>query len=283
MKVLFATFFCILIQAIHGWKIPQSKRVFDQKLEFMTKNLKLIAIYSAVIGNFLSPVFAAEQSLQEQLKVIQALQVQDQEKSFENQASQVLNKGATYAAGELIARGIIKLVPSGGETAQFPLGLPNAATLDAAFDNDESMLFLTAIGREGPPVAAKKYKLKELEFPFVFEITTAELLFPYTPDAWLKSSLSADINAVTCILDVDGQLVTPSPSDRFGFALSNPTNLGGTFQRTEAKLDISLKSDGRPYTPEEAELLGRVDRLAKLNTPTGFVSENQPTTPLVKR
>lgn len=289
MKLVFFIYSLTLTRIISAWKISQSTRFSMAQLaqnnahsNSKTNQAKFVAICSVVIGTFLSPVYAAEQSLQDQLKVIQALQVQDQEKSLETQASQVLNKGATYVTGELIARGTVKLIPSGAgsDPSQFPFGLPNAASLDAAFDNDDATLFLTAVGREGPPVAAKKYKLKDLKFPFIFEITTSDLIFPYTPDAWLKSSFSADIMAVTCILDVDGLLVTPSANDRFGFALSNPTALGGVFQRTEAKLDVSLKSDGRPYTPEEAELLGRVDRLAQLNIP-GDTIQSPPVT--VKR
>jgi hypothetical protein len=71
--------------------------------------------------------------------------------------------------------------------------------------------------------------------------------------------MSKDSISVTCILETDGRLVTPSTSDRFGFAISDPITVSGEFQRTEAKVTISMKSDGRSYTPEELELLNKLD------------------------
>lgn len=97
---------------------------------------------------------------------------------------------------------------------------------------DTATLFVLAVGREGPPLAATKFKLKGLEFPVVFELTTdgkkweriekelnlflayysliilipfyyfrwTDLLFPYTADAYQKSNNAKDTIAVTTIL-----------------------------------------------------------------------------------
>ena len=147
----------------------------------------------------------------------------------------------------------------GVDASLYPLGFPEASELDLAFANDEATMVITAVGREGPPVAAKRMKLKGLQFPMMFELTTSDLIFPYTAKAWENSPLSKDSIAVTCILDTDGQLITPSAFDRFGFAISAPAVLGDLSQRTEAKVNINLKSDGHKYTVEELDLLSRVD------------------------
>ena len=234
-----------------------SKRDIIENRLFLPVGIALIAV-----GLGFSPPVLAEQSLVEQLKVIQALQLQEQKENLDKQNQEVLQKSLTYDTVKLIARGVVSLVPPGNsaDPSLYPLGLSDASLLDPAFANKDATIYLTAVGREGPPIAAKKYKLENVKFPLVFEISTDDLFFPYTEDAWLKSPLSSDTIAVTCILDTDGSLVTPSEFDRFGFALSEPVKLGGAFQRTEAKIAVSLKSDGKPYAPEELEMLSRIER-----------------------
>lgn len=162
---------------------------------------------------------------------------------------------------DVIAKGTVMIAATmyGVDASLYPLGFPEASELDLAFANDEATMVITAVGREGPPVAAKRMKLKGLQFPMMFELTTSDLIFPYTAKAWENSPLSKDSIAVTCILDTDGQLITPSAFDRFGFAISAPAVLGDLSQRTEAKVNINLKSDGHKYTVEELDLLSRVD------------------------
>ena len=268
---LFILIAAVIFNQSNGWPgkpyISKPKTSLCGIRSILSDNVKTfnkLTISIMLIGNLVvSPIVAqADETLVEQLKVVQALQLQGQKQSLELQEQEELQKGILYEQGKLIAKGVVTLAPAvaGISPDDFPLGLPNAVSLDPAFDNDKESIFLTATGREGPPVAAKRYFLKDITFPLVFDITTDDLLFPYTEDAWRNSPISYDSIAVTCILDADGTLVTPSKSDRFGFAISDPAKLGGIFQRTEAKLIVNMKSDGREYTPEEIELLGRVDR-----------------------
>lgn len=46
------------------------------------------------------------------------------------------------------------------------------------------------------PVAAKKYPAKDLKFPFIFELETKDLLFPYTADAWKERPQAKDTIAM---------------------------------------------------------------------------------------
>lgn len=162
---------------------------------------------------------------------------------------------------DVIARGTVMIAANmyGVDASLYPLGFPEAAELDQAFANEEATMVITAVGRDGPPVAAKRMKLKGLQFPLSFELTSSDLIFPYTAAAWSNSPLSKDSIAVTCILDTDGQLMTPSSLDRFGFAISSPAVLGDLSQRTDAKVSINLKSDGHKYSADESDLLSRVD------------------------
>jgi hypothetical protein len=161
----------------------------------------------------------------------------------------------------IIAKGTVMIAANmiGVDASLYPLGFPDAAELDQVFANEDATMVITAVGRDGPPVAAKRLKLKGLQFPMSFELTTSDLIFPYTASAWNNSPLSKDSIAVTCILDTDGQLLTPSSLDRFGFAISSPAVLGDLSQRTDAKVSINLKSDGHKYSADEADLLSRVD------------------------
>ena len=112
-----------------------------------------------------------------------------------------------------------------------------------------------------------RYNLKDLSFPFAFEITTDDLVFPYTPEAWLSSPLSKDTVAVTAIINSEGKLAQPTGVQRIGFGTSEPTVVAGTSQRSSAYLIVSNKIDGKLYTEEELKLLGAVDNeLDRINS-----------------
>lgn len=134
------------------------------------------------------------------------------------------------------------------------------------------------VGKDGPPAAGKSIPLENIKFPFPFQITTNDLMFPYTAEAWVRSPNSKGSLSVTCILDTDGLLVTPSTSDRFGYAISSRINTANTAlqppevsslqqkgaqipsnERSDVRININLKSDGQPYSPAEIETLTRVD------------------------
>ena len=208
------------------------------------------------------PNAMAEVSFAEQLKVVQALQAEQQRTRVSEAREEELVRESEYERGRLIARGLVSLPAPGTSSSEFPFGYTDASTLDPSFGSEEARLILTAVSKQGPPVAAKRYKLREVSFPFVFEITTDDLLFPYNAKIWESSPLSENSISVTCILEPDGKLVTPEPQARFGFAISDPIKSRSAkepFMRTDAKISVSLKSDGRPYSPTEIDLLSRVD------------------------
>jgi hypothetical protein len=99
----------------------------------------------------------------------------------------------------LIAKGIVSLSTSGTgvDPSRYPLGFADAVSLDPLYDNDKAALILTAVGRSGPPVAAKRYQLKTVQFPLVFEMTTEDLLFPVSIAFYSSIVLLVDVS-ITC-------------------------------------------------------------------------------------
>jgi hypothetical protein len=147
-----------------------------------------------------------------------------------------------------------------GDPKLFPYGLPDASSYDASFGNDKASLFVLAVGRDGPPLAAQRFLMKDITFPLAFEVLSDDLVFPYTKEAWLASSNSKDTIAMTIIISPDGQLALPNSVMRIGFALSEPIQVAGTFGRTTANINVNGKVDTKLYTEEEKTLLAGVDR-----------------------
>lgn len=222
-----------------------------------------------IASQLILPVLVAnsDSSLQDQLKVVQALQVEEQINRVDNERKIVKKSNNNNF---LIAKGLIALPASTNEDVDplsFPLGFMEATSLDSSYGSKDAALFITAIGKQGPPLAAQKYSLNQIKFPFYFEITSDDLLFPYTPAAFVKNPISKDAIAVTAIIDCDGILSTPNTCERFGFAISDPIKVDDLITRTEAKITVSLKSDGKPYDDKDIELLSRVDsELKRLGT-----------------
>ena len=93
--------------------------------------------------------------------------------------------------------------------------------LDSSFDDEKASLIITAVPRNGSPFAAKIIRdLPSKSFPLAFTISSEDLLFPYTKEAWDSSQYSKDDIAITAILDEDGHLETPGENTRFGFAIA---------------------------------------------------------------
>jgi len=209
---------------------------------------------------YVGPIIAADDdlslSLQEQIQTIAKKQVSEQQERIEKDELEALNRQIKYPEGKLIATGKIIL----GETnSNLPLGLVKPSLLNNEFDNDKSTLFLLAVGREGPPLAAKKLKVNDIEFPIVFEILDTDLIFPYTPDAWKNSANSKDTIAITALLSPTNLLATPNPSTKVGFGISQPLNIAGLLSRSPAKVVVKDNVDTTLYSQEEIKLLSGVD------------------------
>ena len=88
-----------------------------------------------------------------------------------------------------IVKGLVYLLTAQEriDTTEYPFGLPDAASLDPELATSKATLILTAVGKDGPPFAAKRFPLRSLKFPFPFEITTRDLIFPYTKEVRIVS------------------------------------------------------------------------------------------------
>jgi len=221
---------------------------------------KIIAsIASAIMVSNSLPAFAEESSLQDQLRVLQTMQTSQQKARFEKDEQDQVAKQLQYPEGKLVARGSVWLNAK-DKTSQ-PFGYAKSTDLDPSYGGDTASLFILAVGREGPPLAARRYAITpELEFPMIFEVTTSDLLFPYTADAWSKSSNSKDSIALTAIISSSNSLSVPANNERFAFGVSDPITFAGTLTRAPARLTVENKVDGTLYNPQELALLAGVDK-----------------------
>ncbi len=182
----------VLVLAGVGALKVQVLPTFCQKLQSATRQLTATVALLSVLGSPLA-CLAEESTLASQLKDVVAKQVSEQKTRIEAEEQQLMTQELLYPDGKLIGRGIVKLVPNADTPnqlkafqASFPYGYPDAAALDPAF-SEEGTMFVLAVGRDGPPLAAKRIKTKDVAFPIAFELTSSDLVFPYTPEAWIAS------------------------------------------------------------------------------------------------
>jgi hypothetical protein len=246
--------------SLHSWNMGNKLKKFNFN-NILSKKLSHVLIGSILLlnGNSAKSVETAS-SFANQLKLVQAQQVSAQQKAFEDAELQAINREIKWPEGRLIARGAVLLQPTGTDLSQFPLGVLDVSALDPVFSGDESSLFILGVGRDNlQPVAAKKIKLKDLTFPLMFELETADLIFPYNAESWTASSNSKDSIAVTCIISPGNKLSTPNTLNLIGFALSEPVNIAGSLQRSTARIFVNGRIDTNLYTKEEVTLLSGID------------------------
>ena len=158
----------------------------------------------------IAPDRTYDKTLEDQLKVISALQVEKQIDSVKERKEKDIGENRGDA---LIATGIVALPPPSGkgiDVSQYPLGYVKANMLENSFESDDSALIITAVPINGPPFAAKIVRdLKKQDFPYPFSLRTSDLIFPYTASAWKSSPMSRKSISLTAILDPDGKLATP--------------------------------------------------------------------------
>lgn len=216
-------------------------------------------IYSEEEDFATTPTDQQQQSLKDQLKAVQALQLQEQVRVVKQAKRGKETESLEFNDVDTIVNGIATLRADGASAVEYPLGYPDATSVDEAFGGKQAYLYISIVGKNGPPVAAKRYRLNTVKFPFEFKVTTDDLLFPYSRETWLKSPLSKGPVACTAVIDRDGALVTASDVDRFGFAIADPVNMNDAFSRSLANVEINLKSDGKTYSKSDLEILSRVD------------------------
>lgn len=196
-------------------------------------------------------------SLKDQLKDIQKGKVDMQRAMKDADEQAQLTRQLTYPEGRVIARGFVSLEVK----PEAELGYYTASELDPVYGTSEdSTLFILGVGRDGPPLAARRYKLNDIKFPLTFELTTDDLLFPYNTDAWLKSDARKDSIATTALISTGNSISKPTQTERFGFGLSDPVLFAGQMIRSSAKMNVVGKVDGNLYTPDDVALLSGIDK-----------------------
>merc|ERR1711988_752375 len=134
-----------------------------------------------------------------------------------------------------------------------------ASSLNYALENDDAALLITCYGREGGPVAAKKVLLRGLTFPYQFELTVDNLLFPQTRSTWVKDSRCTDDLGISVLLDLDGQFATANENDYIGFGISKPFSIAGANLRREAMITVQPRTGVKEYSADEIKVLGNID------------------------
>ena len=216
---------------------------------------------SALLGGsiFLTPSYSfADTSLTEQLRSYRTAQESSTKTRIETDESEAISRALKYPDGYLVGRALVSLVTDAGYSG--PYGVPESYLVNPDLGKDEATMILLAVGRDGPPLAAKKIaSLNTLKFPLIVEITCEDLLFPYTSSAWLSSSNKLDSMALTVVLSSDGKLSTAAPSDRIGLGLSELANIAGVTTRTTANIATTQRIDLSLYSKEDIELLTGID------------------------
>lgn len=261
--IVYVFIFALLnLHDCNSWKLKQTRIIpskNEQRHSYASLAARCIAAAALVVP---MNAFAVDsESLQQQLKSYQKVQVTQQRNRLQSQQAADISLSESYTPGSQVAKGIVVIpeLETSFDLTQYPLGIEEASSLDSAFNNEQAALIITAVGREGQPVAARKYKLKDLRFPIFVQLTADEnLMFPFTTGAWLSSAYSKGGISMTAVLDEDGRLQTSEASNRFGFAISDVNPRTG--KRITANININFKSDGAAYSNEDAEFLARIDK-----------------------
>eukprot|EP00596_Hydrurales_sp_CCMP1899_P002674 CAMPEP_0119052574 /NCGR_PEP_ID=MMETSP1177-20130426/73829_1 /TAXON_ID=2985 /ORGANISM="Ochromonas sp, Strain CCMP1899" /LENGTH=259 /DNA_ID=CAMNT_0007032193 /DNA_START=79 /DNA_END=858 /DNA_ORIENTATION=+ len=207
---------------------------------------KTLSVATAVIciGGLPISVLAEEPlSFQSQLKLIQDNKTSQQKEAIEKAEQDLQTKELLYPEGKLIGRGIVNLIPESGDPKLFPYGLSDASSYDSRFMGEKATMFVLAVGREGPPLARQKVLLKDITFPYAFEVLTNDLIFPLSKETWLSNKNRKDTIALTVILSPDDLLKIPNPVGRIGFAVSEPIQVAGSNGRTTAQINVNGRVD----------------------------------------
>ena len=231
-------------------------------LKSLTRLRKFTASTIIATGLIQTPTIVhADISIAEQLKTLKSEQIVNTKYRVETGESEAIARALQYPEGYLIGRARVLLVQDDvGISPSNPYGVSESYLVNAELGKEEATLFVLAVGREGPPLAAKKItNVKDIKFPLLVEITTDDLLFPYTKEAWEASPNRLDTIALTAIFSADPLLSTANTGDRLGFGQSEPTNIAGVTTRTTAVLTANKKIDLSLYSKDEISLLSTID------------------------
>jgi hypothetical protein len=80
-----------------------------------------------------------------------------------------------------------------------------------------------------------RIQLRGLQFPYNFELTFNNLLFPLTKETWEKDNRAFDDLGISALLDLDGKFSTANENDLLGFGISKPVAIAGSQVRDASK------------------------------------------------
>lgn len=199
--------------------------------------------YSIPIANAAT---TKQQSLSEQLKVIQALQ----------------NRPTVIP---------VKMAERGVELDELEFQNPNRITygtinlsprFEAKEDNNNnnptSLYVFVAVNINKSPIAMKKYENIN-SFPLEFELTLEDLLPPLDKKGYMDSFVSRSSMVVVAVLDDDDKLSTISNNDLFGASYTDPTRVNGNFFG-RSKVDLIL---GSKMTDSEWAIEKKLQKMRK--------------------
>ena len=191
-------------------------------------------------------------TVEEQLRVFQTEQTAAQKKRLEIEEQNELRRDSVTK--DLIAKGVISL----------PSNFPDATVLfPEAFDTINATIFVSVFARTGPPVAALRIPLKQkggiVQFPLAFEVTSRDLLFPLTPEAWITDARNKGEMGIAATIDSDGKIATGDTKDLIGFGISKPVPIGGVLEMTSPTIELDVRTKFRGYSPDQVVLLDRID------------------------
>ena len=202
-------------------------------------------------GRSAAGVMAAPLSVEEQLKAFQAKQNEVQEKRLEIEEQNELRRDSV--SRDVIAKGVVSL----------PVNFPDATVLYPEFDTANATMFVSVFARSGPPVAALRIPLKQadgtVQFPLAFDVTSQDLLFPLTREAWKTDARNKGEMGIAATIDGDGRIATGDTKDLIGFGISKPVPIGGQVEMTSCQIKLDVRTKFRGYSHEQVMLLDRID------------------------
>ena len=205
----------LLILLINVGFIQSTLKINTFFRKFCTTALLSSSVFT--IQPIISRAADASSSLTDQLKNLQSAQILTTKTRIENDEAEAITRALQYPSGYLISRGIVTLTQD-EKGDKNPYGVPQSYLVDELLGKEEASLFVLAVGREGPPLAAKKItNVNNLQFPLLVELTSDDLLFPYTSQAWQASTNRDGSIAMTAILSTDDKLSTANAGDRLGW------------------------------------------------------------------
>lgn len=90
------------------------------------------------------------------------------------------------------------------------------------------------------PAHTHSIPLRGLQFPYTFELTANNLLFPLTKEAWGKDNRAFDDLGISALLDLDGKFSSANENDLLGFGISKPVAIAGSQVRVMGRERIRM-------------------------------------------